>query len=357
MIGIQDWVCDLLMSRGALVESEEEGRIRAMLPAETAARLGASEWLSLDFRPRPGGDDATDWLERMERILPAHPLVVRTQVRNPALATRVDAASALSSELAIQNGIYRLVEDLPATATYLFFTFQYTVESDDRSLGFFTVCLNADARSVVTLPENFLRGIREHLDEDQSVAAPEVLARLYPAAARATQAAIRERVIEIEDNANRRLARDTERVESYYQGLLAQIEKRVAKRASDPAAAEKELSRASATQADRIAKLEDLRRKYSLRIQADLALVLAVRAPVRQISLRLIRKREERPHILHWNPVLRTLESPLCEHCCARAHPLYLCERLHCLCKDCWTQCPNCSKFFCRACQPRCKCG
>jgi hypothetical protein len=106
--------------------------------------------------------------------------------------------------------------------------------------------------------------------------------------------------------------------------LLDQIEKRAAKRANDPAAAEKELSRASATQADRVAKLEDLRRKYSLRIQADLALVLAVRAPVRQMSIRLIRKREERLHILHWNSVLRTLESPLCEHCSARAHPLYL---------------------------------
>ncbi|SPF52742.1 hypothetical protein SBA4_5210015 [Candidatus Sulfopaludibacter sp. SbA4] len=36
MIGIQDWICDLLMTRGALVESEEDGRIRAMLPADVA---------------------------------------------------------------------------------------------------------------------------------------------------------------------------------------------------------------------------------------------------------------------------------------------------------------------------------
>jgi hypothetical protein len=357
LIGIQEWVCDLLVSRGALVEPEGDGRIRAMLPGDVAAGLDTSEWLSLDFRPLPGGDDDAEWLERMERILPPRPLLAGAVVRNPALSTQVDAAAALSSELAIQNGICRLVEDCSSTATYLFFTFQYTVESDDRSLGLVSVCLNADGASAVMQPENFLRGIRAHLDEDGRVAAPEVLARLHGSADRAARTAIRKHVTRIEENANRRLARDTERVESYYQGVLAQIEKRIARRVSDPEAADRERGRARATEADRLAKLEDLQRKYSLRIQVDLAVVLAVRAPVRRLSVRLIRKRDERPGVLHWNPVLRTLESPLCRHCCAPAHPLYLCERLHCLCGDCWAKCPDCSKFFCLACQARCKCG
>lgn len=47
----------------------------------------------------------------------------------------------------------------------------------------------------------------------------------------------------------KKTAHDTERVESYYAGLLAQIEKRVAKWANDAAAAaEKERSRAQAFQ-------------------------------------------------------------------------------------------------------------
>lgn len=357
MIGIQDWIGDLLMSRGALVDSAGDGAMRAMLPADLAAKLGASEWLSLDFRPHPGADDAFEWMERMERVLPGCPLVVGAKVRNSALTARVDASSVLSSELAIQNGIHRLVEDYAATATYLFFTFQYTVESDDRSLGFFTVCLNADAQSMVSQPENFLRGIRERLEEDRSVVPPEALARFYPAAFKAAQIAVRKQVTQSEENANRRLARDTGRVESYYRGLLAQIEKRAARHGDSTEAAEKERGRARATQADRIAKLDDLRRKYSLRIQIDLAVLLAVRAPVRRISLRLIRKREEKLRVLDWNSVLQVLEAPLCEHCWGRAHPLFLCERVHCLCRDCWAQCPNCSKFFCRVCQPHCKCG
>jgi hypothetical protein len=352
VIGVQEWIRDLLMSRGALVESGEDGRIGAMLPSEVAASLGAEEWFSLDLR-----DDAGEWMDRMERLLPASPLLVEAQYRSPRPPSPIDAASLLASGLAIQNGIWRLVEDTGATAAYLFFTFQYTIESDDRSAGVATVCLNADTGSLVAAPENYLLAIRDGLVETSGVAGPGVVERRYPPAVRAAQAAFRKHVAQAEENANRRLARDAERVESYYAGLLAQIEKRIARRAGDDDAAAKERSRAAATQADRAAKLEDLRRKYALRVRIEPALLLAVRAPVRRISVRLIRKKEERAHSLDWNPVLGVLELPLCEHCSEPAHPLHLCERVHLLCRNCWAQCPGCSRCFCRVCQPRCKCG
>lgn len=364
MIGIQEWICDLLMSRGALVESAEDGRIRAMLPGEVAAALGTAEWLSLDLRRQTAEstarDDDAEWMDRMERLLPAQPLLARARFRSPQASPPIDAAAVLAAGLAVQNGIYRLVEDSAAAATYLFFTFQYVIESDDRSTGIATVCIDADAGSLVTMPENFLSAIRDGLREDPEIAdsgpVEGLVERWLPAAARVARAAARVPVAQVEENANRRLARDTARVEAYYAGLVAQLEKRVAKRAGDAGAAEKERGRVRATEADRASKLEDLRRKYALRIRIEPAALLAVRAPARRISVRLIRKKEERSHCLHWNSFLHLLEPPLCEHCSAPAHPLYLCESVHLLCKDCWVHCPDCSRFFCRVCQPRCKC-
>jgi hypothetical protein len=359
VIGIEEWICDLLMSRGALVESGGDGRMRALLPAEVAASLGTAEWLSLDFgngtAPDAPRDDA-EWMDRMERLLPAQPLLVCARFRTTQSPPPIDTAAVLASELAIQNGICRLVEDGASTALYLFFTFRYTIESDDRNAGVVTVAINSDAGSLVPMPENFLSGIQDGLSEERGIAGPGVVERWYPAAVRAVRAAARKHAAQVEENANRRLARDTERVESYYAGLLEQIGKRAAKRTNDNAAAEKERSRAQATQADRVAKLEDLRRKYALRIRIEPATLLAVSAPARGISVRLIRKKEERAHFLYWNSVLHILEPPLCEHCSAPAHPLCLCERVHLLCKDCWVHCPNCSRFFCRLCQTRCKC-
>lgn len=351
MIGVRDWICDLLMSRGALVEPGEGGRIGAMLPADVASVLGLEEWFSLD-----PSDDSADWLDRMERLLPAQPVCVGATYRSSRPVPPIDASAVLSSQLAIQNGIWRLTEDTAAAATYLLFTFQYTIESDDRSTGLATVCLNADSGSVVTMPERFLVGLRDGLVESRDPVDTKVVQRWFPFAVRAAQLEIRKHVAQAEENANRRLARDSERVESYYAQLLAQIEKRISKRAGDAAAAEKERSRGEATRADRVAKLEDLRRKYALHVRTEPALLLVVRAPVRRISVRLVRKKEERSCALDWNPGLAILEAPLCEHCAAPAHPLYLCERVHVLCRNCWAQCPHCSRFFCRVCQRGCKC-
>ncbi len=172
---------------------------------------------------------------------------------------------------------------------------------------------------------------------------------------------VRARMAFIEQSANRRLARDCERMESYYGGLLAQLEKRAARRAAGPQAAEKEHSRIAATQLDRAAKLEDLVRKYSLRVQLELTDVLVASLPVRAISVKLMRKKEERPVTLAWNALLRALDTPLCESCSGRARPLHLCDKvggkMHLLCGACWSACPACGRVFCKACQAKCKCG
>ena len=184
------------------------------------------------------------------------------------------------------------------------------------------------------------------------------LRALYPLAARAAEAEVRGRIVFLEQSANRRLARDCERMESYYGGLLAQLEKRAARRGAEPQAAEKERGRIEATRLDRAAKLQDLVRKYSLRVQLELTDVLVVSLPVRTMAVRLIRKKEERQVTLAWNAILRALDTPLCEACSGRARPIYLCDaKVHVLCGACLSPCAACGRTFCRACQAKCKCG
>ena len=359
MTGIIEWARDLLLSRGALVETEDGGALRAMLPAELGAALEAGEWLSLRFGAGPGSDDENEWMDRLGRLLPKDARVVSARLPLPAAVPALDAANALDRGLGLQNGIVRVLEDYQQTARYCFFGFHYIVESDESSLGAVTVCLNASARSVVRQPESLLRAVKDELEEDPNrELAREELAGLFPIAQRAAQAEVRRLAGSIEQSANRRLARDSERIDSYYQDLLRQIDKRAARKAADAEAARKERSRAAATELDRQAKLDDLVRKYSLKIRVQAGDVLAVGLPVREISARLIRKKAERPVKLHWNPRLGALESPWCESCAAEAHPLFLCdEKVHFLCKSCAAACPGCGRHFCRACQGKCKCG
>lgn len=358
MQGLAEWTRDVLLSRGALADTDEGEAVRAFLPEEMARALGAPEWLSLRFGAGPGADDAGEWIERLGGLLPGGPIVAAARPRSPASVQAVDAEAVLTHGMAIQNGIYRRLEDYAAAANYCAFTFEYTVESDDRNLAITTVCLNATAQSEVPRPESFVQAIRDSLEEDPSPrVSVQELVRLFSAAELTARREIGKQAAGLAESANRRLARDIERVESYYAGLAAQIGKRLAKRAADPQATEKERSRAAATEADRAGKIEDLVRKHSLKVRIALAGCLLATLPVREISVLLIRKKEERRRVVHWNPVLRVLEPLLCEACFGRAHPVYLCERVHCLCKECWAPCPACGKSFCRVCRTRCRCG
>lgn len=359
MIDIVDWARDMLVSRGALVETEGTGALRAMLPAELAAALESGEWLSLHFGAGAGSDDENEWLDRLSRLLPTDARVVSARLRRPSLVPPVDATGVLDRGLALQNGIYRVLEDYQQTARYYFFGFQYTIESDETSLGEVTVCLNASARTVVRQPDFLSKAVKDDLEEDpQPAISRDELTQLFPIALRSVQPEIHCLAAGIEQSANRRLARDSERIDSYYKDLMSQIGKRIARRAADPEVAGKERSRIAATQLDRAAKLEDLIRKYSLKIRIQPGDVLAVPLPVRETSVRLIRKKAERVVKFHWNPKLGALESPWCEGCFGAAHPLFLCDdRVHFLCKSCAAPCAACGKYFCRACQRRCKCG
>ena len=351
------------MSRGALVEGgaegEGEGVVRALVPPEVSAKLAVSDWLSLDFGARGGADDPAEWMERLCALLPPSPAAAGARLRMRAPVGRIDAEAILNRELVVQNGVWRQVEDYAAAMPYYLFSFQHTVESDERTIGYTGVCLNGAARSLAEQPERLLRSIRDDLEDDPAFTVPaEDLRALYPLAARAAEAEVRGRIAFIEQSANRRLARDLERMESYYSGLLAQLSKRAARRTAEAQAAEKDRGRIEATKLDYAAKLEDLVRKYSLRVQLELTDVLVVSLPVRTISVRLIRKKVERPAALAWNAVLRALDTPLCEACACRARPLYLCDdKAHMLCGACWSPCPACARVFCRACQAKCRCG
>jgi hypothetical protein len=148
------------------------------------------------------------------------------------------------------------------------------------------------------------------------------------------------------------------RINTYYHDLLRQIEKRIARHKGDAAASAKERSRAAATELDRTAKLDDLAAKYALKIRIGPGDVLTAPLPVRELSVRVIRKKAERVTKLHWNAALGKLESPWCERCCAPARPLFLCDdKVHFLCKNCLAPCDLCGRPFCRACQKKCKCG
>jgi hypothetical protein len=105
-------------------------------------------------------------------LLPSVTLVTGARLRLPALTPPIHTESVLARELIIQNGIYRLVEDYAGSAEYFVFTFQYTVESDERSTGLVKVALNAAAQSHVPQVHAFWNAVQLELEDDPAFRMP-----------------------------------------------------------------------------------------------------------------------------------------------------------------------------------------
>src|SRR5260370_20633433 len=102
MNGLTEWARDLLMSRGALLETDQSP-LRALLPADLAAALGCGEWLSLNFEASAGADDAGEWLERIGPLLAPECPTIAARLRDPsAAAVRCDAVGSLERPLVLQ---------------------------------------------------------------------------------------------------------------------------------------------------------------------------------------------------------------------------------------------------------------
>jgi len=95
--------------------------------------------------------------------------VIGARLHRPRLTPPIDPRAVLERELVIQNGIYRLLDHYPEMARYYFFGFQYTIESDETSLGLWTAGLNASAGSLAEQPESMLQAVRDDLEEDPAV--------------------------------------------------------------------------------------------------------------------------------------------------------------------------------------------
>ena len=169
--------------RGAGGDGSRPGRCAPCSPAELAAALDPSEWLSLRFGAGAGADDEGEWLERLGRLLPARCRAWSA----PACAARCRCRRSMPprcwiADLAIKTAFTACWRTARQTARYYFFNFQYTIESDETSLGSWTACLNASARSLVAQPEALLSAVEDDLEEDpQHLSVPgEELERLFP---------------------------------------------------------------------------------------------------------------------------------------------------------------------------------
>jgi hypothetical protein len=327
------FAADELAARGALVERDGD-RALAVLPGPLARQLAVPEAITL--ATVPGGDRipcglGAPLLDRL--ITDVRASVPVASVAWPAEPPKLAAAERMADRLTVRNGIADVLGAAHASASYLAGVFAWIAEADDRYEGIvFVVAHGAtgaepDAEVTAALAR-VISG-----DDARSVEARDAQGAAGAASivARRSAEAIGARLDEVGAAVARRRDRELARIDDYFHSLIAE-----ARRPRRQIARDALETRVAALHAEHLAKLRDLRARYTLRVRLEPVSLVALSVRVVEVRLRLRRRKGEREIALHIPPGARAPDALPCVACASTTRSPLLCDdALHLLCETC----------------------
>lgn len=327
------FAADELAARGALIERDDD-RALALLPAPLARALALPEAVTLAAVP---GDDriacglGAPLLDRL--IADVRAGIPVAAVAWPVEPPRLAAAERMAERLIVRNGVADVLGAAHVSATYLAAVLAWIAEADDRYEGMAFVTAHAatgaepDAE-VTTALARVIAG-----DDDRAVDDRDARGAAGAAAviARRSAEAIAPRLAEVGAAVARRRDRELARIDDYFHSLIAE-----ARRPRRQVARDAIEARVAALHAEHLAKLRDLRARYSLRVRLEPVALVAVSLRVAEVRLRLRRRKGEREIALHVPPGARAPDALPCVACASTTRAPLLCDdALHVLCEAC----------------------
>ena len=358
---LRDFVVDLLVKEGAVVESDGAHCIEFLAPPALQQALRMPEFGRLWFGEDPPADVdrmtfESDWLERFRLLLGERGRTSRCVFyAEPPVISHPERI--VEHGAVLQNAVLRLVGVTAAWTRYLLLTFHYTALSDDKRDGIVHLAVNLMNSSA---PDDFIPGLMKAVTElDPNELTIPAGARL-PApwsperANRFVRAALPRRIKSSVQpfirGIRRRFDRDLDRLFDYYNRLWQESLERLNKQGGE---VKPNSSRLGAIEREYGAKVADLEKNYALKVEVENVQTLEVVMPVRRFELLIKRRKKERRVLLDWNPIVRRLEPLPCEFSFTSEGGRVVCdEALHLVSLPAHGPCPECGKEYCRACHP-----
>jgi hypothetical protein len=370
MAVLQRFVADLLERNGALVEAVEPDGLEVVAPAPLQAALGIPELCRLGFgavlpaEARRVGVEG-DWFDRCAAVLGDRGRSTRLVLRpdNPPLSR---AERLLEHELLLANATWRLRGASPAWTRCLIFDFRSTAVSDEKRDGLLRLGVNLATGAAL---DDVLERLEPCLAEVPADTEPPGEAELPPLwerrrvsefLTRAVPPRAERLIASFTASLRRRLVREQERIHDYHLGLTREVTRRLAVQRQGDDGGRRDRQRLEAVRHEYRARIDDLSRKYALKVAVEWVRTLELIMPVQRLEVIVRRRKGERLLLLDWHPLARRLEHAPCEygHAALERTRLVCDDALHLVEPAGLAACAACARPYCRACHrdgcPKC---
>ncbi len=359
---LQDFVSELLRSEGAVVEPLGSDELQVLAPPHVQQALHISELEILGFgSDSPSGAQPvrleSDWLDRLGQLLSKRGVFTRCVVQVPA-PPLAKPEKILEHGVQLQNAVYDVLRVGYAWTRYIIFLIRFTAYSDEKREGLIKLGFNTANGAVVeeTFATELIAAattserLQPFLPPASELPRPWTNQRLNHWLRLALPERARPHLAPFIKGLQRRLDRDLARVHEYYSDLRRESLLRLQKKEAEA----RNRLKLEAVEREYLAKVEDLRQKYSLRAELTLNQTLEIIMPVQRFDLLIKRRKAQRRLWLDWNPLLRKLDTPPCEFSLTANAVRFVCDdKLHLLGAEAYGPCAGCQRSYCRVCHAR----
>ena len=348
------WFGAVAELEGALVEDGGGGRLSVLFPDHLQRRLQVGEMESFGMEERDSDvgrllHDGNPVIVGMGAILAEKGRIATAELSGKPPFLRTPDAF-LDRHFTAQNFIYRYRDQQIETVRYLVVPFLLSAVSDMKTERIVTIILNETTR---TMPVGMENDLMTALPQAFSTSAISAAADPAPSAGAGTTGTlslmkemVRRQAMQLFPeflrSAERRMLRDLERLQEYYGAIAREIETGAKKRLGGDGEREKAAGRLEAACLEYEKKIQDVRDKYAVEIQAEPLGALRLKAAAVMLHVQVQRRKQVMEIKLPVNPLNGRLEALLCASCRAPVLNGCLCDGMHFLCTACHPNCPAC---------------
>ncbi len=337
-----DFAARFLQFHGAALE-KEEADIEALIPDHLRALLNVPEHIRIS-------GDSTGEEENANQYM----LTYGAPILEQMIATAMQSIPLLGCRLEfdyVKNGgfqrlmdeqltLYKAVASVESAADvkteYAILTCRYIAQSDEQKEGLLSVAFNMETGA-------FVPAMVEQLDnctgrivfKNPEKIEPCSLSSIESNIEKNTRKLLEERLEPFRHSMNRRFKRDIKNMAEYYKSLETEMRNSL----NNPVLSENgradRQAKIDALPAELASKIDDLFKKYSIKIRLKPNAIMRIQTPAKKIVSKLSVGRWSRQFFLTYNPVTRAIDPPACHQCDKPITHIHFNADLEPVCFDC----------------------
>ncbi len=335
-----------LQFHGAAVEKDQAG-LEVLIPEEISDQLGIPEHIRI-FQDKPETEEnepgsfvltyGAPLLEKMlADTLQKKPLVfcdLRFDYIKSAGFERL-----LGDQLAFYGAVAS-IETVAATRTrYVLLTYRYTAQSDEQKEGLLSMALNAETGAFVPDMAGMLENAGCWFEyKTPPEGSQELIASLQTHVERYAGKMLEHQLEPFRRSMSRRFQRDVDNLKDYYRSLEQEMRNNLENPNLSDKARQDRQAKIESLPAEQTGKIEDLHKKYTVRVRLRPAAAMLVNSPSRKIVCRMSRGKSTGQLFLIYNPVTRSIDPPACSGCGKPVSHVHLNADLASECLECHKQ-------------------